>query len=379
MRKILTALAMLLTLTGTCRAVGADTLTVRKSLVTRLLDYFNDANKDTVYRHFSFSIIGGPHYNSDTKLGIGLAGTGLYRTDSTDLSLQPSNVAVYGDVTTAGYFLVGIRGTHIAPQERSRIVYHLYFESFRRHFWGTGFSNGDNSRNESMMTTRAVSARVSYLWRTAPGLFIGPLVAYDFNSASRIERPELLGGMSTHSINTGVGLTLNYDTRDVLTNPSRGAFIDLTQYFRPRFMGNNYAFCTTDLNASAFTRVWPDGILAANMAAQLNFGNPSWSMMAGLGGSRSMRGYYEGRYRDKHKLEAQLELRQHVWRRNGIVLWAGGGTVFNSFSRMRLRQVLPNWGVGYRWEFKKNVNVRLDYGFGKAGQRGFTFNIGEAF
>ena len=36
-------------------------------------------------------------------------------------------------------------------------------------------------------------------------------------------------------------------------------------------------------------------------------------------------------------------------------------------------------GIGYRWEFKKNVNVRLDYGFGKNGQSGFIFNINEAF
>ena len=40
-----------------------------------------------------------------------------------------------------------------------------------------------------------------------------------------------------------------------------------------------------------------------------------------------MRGYYEGRYRDKHSLEATVELRQHVWKRNGIVVWAGAGTV----------------------------------------------------
>ena len=43
------------------------------------------------------------------------------------------------------------------------------------------------------------------------------------------------------------------------------------------------------------------------------------------------------------------------------------------------RTLLPNWGFGYRWEFKKNVNVRLDYGFGKPGHSGFIFNINEAF
>ena len=38
-----------------------------------------------------------------------------------------------------------------------------------------------------------------------------------------------------------------------------------------------------------------------NYAVLFNFGNPSWAMMALLGNSYSMRGYYEGRYRDKHK------------------------------------------------------------------------------
>lgn len=49
------------------------------------------------------------------------------------------------------------------------------------------------------------------------------------------------------------------------------------------------------------------------------------------------------------------------------------------FGAIRMSRVLPNFGVGYRWEFKKDVNVRLDYGFGKSGQSGFIFNINEAF
>ena len=102
-------------------------------------------------------------------------------------------------------------------------------------------------------------------------------------------------------------------------------------------------------------------------------------MMALLGNSYSMRGYYEGRYRDKHKMEAQIELRQHIWKRNGMVLWAGAGTVFPRFSAIEMKHILPCYGIGYRWEFKKNVNVRLDYGMGKGGQSGFIFNINEAF
>ena len=68
-----------------------------------------------------------------------------------------------------------------------------------------------------------------------------------------------------------------------------------------------------------------------------------------------------------------------MWKRNGVVLWGGFGTVFSKFSNITFRTLLPNWGFGYRWEFKKNVNVRLDYGFGKPGHSGFIFNINEAF
>ncbi|MDE6198984.1 MAG: hypothetical protein K2G06_03990, partial [Muribaculaceae bacterium] len=73
-----------------------------------------------------------------------------------------------------------------------------------------------------------------------------------------------------------------------------------------------------------------------------------------------------------------MELRQHIWRRNSVVVWVGAGSVFPRFENLRLQEILPNFGVGYRWEFKKNVNVRLDFGIGK-GETGIIFNINEAF
>ena len=97
-----------------------------------------------------------------------------------------------------------------------------------------------------------------------------------------------------------------------------------------------------------------------------------------LGGSHNMRGYFEGRYRDKCEADVCVELRQHIWHRNGIVAWVGAGTVFPKFSALRFSKILPNYGIGYRWEFKKRVNVRLDLGFGRH-QTGFIFSINEAF
>ena len=391
MKHILTILIMMLALgsyasepsvtDSISSAEKVDTMALRagKSWVNRILDYFNDSNKNKKHKRFDFSVIGGPHYASDTKFGLGLVAAGLYRTDPNDSILPPSNVSLYGDVSSVGFYMLGVRGNHIAPKGRYRIDYHLYFYSFPSDFWGIGYEMGDNDANKSDMKRWQAQAEVSFLFRVADNFYIGPMASYDYVIGKHIERPELLNGMDHHTWNVGAGVSLVYDNRDNLTNPHRGIYLNLKQMFRPRFMGNDYAFSTTAFRFDAYQRLGKGTVLAEDIGANLNFGNPSWGMMAELGGTHSMRGYYEGRYRDKHSLEATVELRQHVWKRNGIVVWVGAGTIFPKFSALRSKQILPNAGVGYRWEFKKNVNVRLDYGFGKSGQSGFLFNINEAF
>ena len=391
MKHILTILIMMLALgsyasepsvtdsISSAEKVDTTALHAGKSWVNRILDYFNDSNKNKKHKRFDFSVIGGPHYASDTKFGLGLVAAGLYRTDPNDSILPPSNVSLYGDVSSVGFYMLGVRGNHIAPKGRYRIDYHLYFYSFPSEFWGIGYEMGDNDANKSDMKRWQAQAEVSFLFRVADNFYIGPMASYDYVIGKHIERPELLQGMDQHTWNVGAGVSLVYDNRDNLTNPHRGIYLNLKQMFRPRFMGNDYAFSTTAFRFDAYQRLGKGTVLAEDFGANLNFGNPSWGMMAELGGTHSMRGYYEGRYRDKHSLEATVELRQHVWKRNGIVVWVGAGTIFPKFSALRSKQILPNAGVGYRWEFKKNVNIRLDYGFGKSGQSGFLFNINEAF
>lgn len=391
MKHILTILIMMLALgsyasepsvtdsISSAEKMDTTTLQAGKSWVNRILDYFNDSNKNKKHKRFDFSVIGGPHYASDTKFGLGLVAAGLYRTDPNDSILPPSNVSLYGDVSSVGFYMLGVRGNHIAPKGRYRIDYHLYFYSFPSDFWGIGYEMGDNDANKSDMKRWQAQAEVSFLFRVADNFYIGPMASYDYVIGKHIERPELLQGMDQHTWNVGAGVSLVYDNRDNLTNPHRGICLNISQMFRPRFMGNDYAFSTTAFRFDAYQRLGKGTVLAEDIGANLNFGNPSWGMMAELGGTHSMRGYYEGRYRDKHSLEATVELRQHVWKRNGIVVWVGAGTIFPKFSALRSKQILPNAGVGYRWEFKKNVNVRLDYGFGKSGQSGFLFNINEAF
>lgn len=376
MKKFL-SIVLLMIFAVTVSAQQTDTI-IHRNFFKKFLDYFNDANKPKQNKKFDFSIIGGPHYSSDTKLGLGLVAAGLYRMDKNDTITRPSNVSLYGDISTVGFYLLGVRGNNLFPKENYRLDYNLYFFSFPSSFWGIGYNNGANDANESSYKRFQSQIKVNFLFRLVDNLYLGPLLSFDYIHGMDFEKPELLEGMALTTTNLSAGFSLIYDSRDFLTNAYRGYYLKLEQRFSPSFLGNKYAFSTTDLRTSYYHPVWRGGILAGEFHALLNYGNPPWGLMALLGSSYAMRGYYEGRYRDKNLMELQIELRQHVWRRNGVVVWGGMGNVFHDFSSLRGKHILPNYGFGYRWEFKKRVNVRLDMGFGK-GQKGFIFNINEAF
>ena len=356
-----------------------DTVKKKKGLINWVLDYLNNTNKNKNHKKFDFSVLPGPHFSSDTGLGLGIIGMGLYRQDRRDTISQPSNVSIFGDITTKSSYTVGIFGTHVFPYDKGRIDYEIAANYFKEKFWGIGYEMGNNDANEGLMKRWKIGAKANFLWEVARNVFIGPSLTYDFADILEIDRPELLGGQDRHVWNIGVGFSLAYDSRDIMTRPTRGVYLNVIQLFRPKFLGSGYAYATTDFRFNTYARLWEGAVIGGDLRGTLNFGNPSWATMSLLGNSSTMRGYYKGRYRDKHILQTQVELRQHIWHRNGVVIWGGLGTVFHKFSAIHAERLLPNWGIGYRWEFKKNGNVRLDYGFGKRGMQGFVFNINEAF
>lgn len=356
-----------------------DTLNKKAGFFTRIINYFGDANKEKPEKKFDINFIGGPYYSSDMKLGIGFVGAGLYRMNGCGKEMQPSNVSLFGSVSTVGFYMLGIRGNNLFPEDRYRLNYTMFFYSFPSYYWGIGYENGDNDDNETKIDRFQARMKAEFLFKVSNNLYIGPSIIWDYATAKDVlaQKIYLFDGMALTQRNYGLGASIQYDTRDFMNNASRGVYLYLAQTFRPSWLGNDKSFSTTEFIARGYKNVWKGGTMAAEVESRFNFGNPPWSLMSELGGSNSMRGYYQGRYRDKHSIVAQVELRQHVWRRNGIVVWAGFGNVFHD--KQTFKKILPNYGFGYRWEFKKRVNVRLDMGFGKSGQNGFTFNINEAF
>lgn len=355
-----------------------DSTGVGTNIFKKIIAYFDDANKPKSNKRFDVSFIGGPHFSSDTKLGLGLVAAGNYRHDRSDTLTIPSNVSLYGDVSTVGFYLLGIKGTHLFPYDRYRLDYNLYFYSFPTHFWGIGYEMGKNSANDSKFKQFCFKGSLWGLKRIGDGLFAGVGAEFDRIEAKKVENPHLWMDEAFRTSTIGVGLKLQYDTRDSHTEPHQGWLATIEQKFCPAFIGNKYAFSFTALRASHYRGVWEGGVLAGLINGRFSYGDVPWGMLSTFTGQSGMRGYYEGRYRDKCELDVTLELRQHIWHRIGAVAWVGAGTVVPRLSAMSWRKVLPCVGVGYRWEFKKRCNVRLDFGIGR-GETSFMFNINEAF
>lgn len=377
-RPYITAVLFAVSALTTMSAAEPDSIAPKRhGLINRVLDYFKESNTDKSDKGFDFSIIGGPHYASDTKLGLGLVAAGLYRTNRFDTITPRSNVSLFGDISTSGFYMIGIRGNHFFPMDRYRLDYSVYFYSFPSYFWGIGYQNQHIDSNKSKYKRLQAKAEVNFLARIAENLYAGPGIEYCFIQSKNPDNPALWLGQQLKTTSLGYGLTLSYDSRDLTTNASRGIYLAAQQRFYPGATFNDYAFSSTEITASAYRKVWSGGIFATRIHGMFTYGNTPWGMMAELGDD-AMRGYYKGRYRDKNDIDFVAELRQHVWRRNGIVVWAGAGTVFPRFEELRWKRILPEAGIGYRWEFKDRVNVRLDFGIGR-NSTGFLFGINEAF
>ena len=113
---------------GCAQTDGNDSVKTEKiSFFKKIGNYFRNANKPKPDKKFDISFIGGPQYSSATQFGIGIMAAGLYRSDRSDLSIQPSNVSLFGNVSTSGFYMLGVRGTHILPEDRYRLLYTVYF------------------------------------------------------------------------------------------------------------------------------------------------------------------------------------------------------------------------------------------------------------
>jgi len=109
-------------------------------------------------------------------------------------------------------------------------------------------------------------------------------------------------------------------------------------------------------------------------------GDVPFEELGWIGGEVIMRGYFEGRFRDKHSIQAQVEYRRIILGRLGAVAFGGLSNVMPRLNDLKLDNTRWTLGGGLRYNINKMdpTFIRIDYGFGK-NTSGLYVTFGEAF
>ncbi|WP_236612938.1 BamA/TamA family outer membrane protein [Cesiribacter andamanensis] len=324
------------------------------------------------------------YYSPETRFGFGALGMHLFKFRGADSLTRTSNVQAYALYTLNKQLLISPKYTLFTNGERYMLSGNLAYFKFPQLYYGIG--NDLPQENEELVDYSYFRAENKFLKKLTPSIFGGiqwnlySMFGVDSDPEGVLAQTQPLGWRGYRT--SGLGLVVAYDTRDIVVNPTAGAFLELTSTHNSKALGSQFVYSRYSLDARKYVRLNKKGhILALQAIGQFTRGSVPFMEVPALGNEIIMRGYYEGRYRDKQYVAAQAEYRLPLFWRIGAVGFAGLGDVAPSLGDFTLASLKPSYGLGARFMVNKaeRVNIRVDYGWGKGGSSGFYLEITEAF
>ncbi len=329
-------------------------------------------------------------YQPETGLGFGVTGVYFLRSDdpeadsTIELQRQASNISAVALYTVKKQIILAV-STELYPSKGDyRILGQAGFLKFPTKFWGIGNNTPDELEEDFTPLTLNLAAEVQK--RFAAGWYAGFIGQLGFRELREIEEDGLLASGLVPGAEdgwvVGFGALLTRDTRSSTVYPYRGSFHQLRAVLYGGYFGSDYDFGTISLDLRKYFPLLTKHVLALRALGVLSPGDPPFDLMPQLGGENLLRGYFAGRYRDRHMLAFQAEYRMPVWWRIGIVGFGAIGQVQHDVNGFRSDQFHPSVGAGLRFALspEEELNIRADYGWGfDASSTGFYLSFGEAF
>ncbi len=321
-------------------------------------------------------------YTPETRIAVGAGGGYFFREPCSCTESRPSTVL--GDLmyTQNKQLALAVQPDIYLRNEKYVLRAELEYQKYPDKFYGIG--NRTSSDLEEDFTPEEIRIFLRAQARLLPGLYAGPVYEYLDSRLKEIENDGLFAQKTISGSDgariSGAGLQVSWDTRDNIYLPSKGNYYQLQATWFDSQLGGRYDFQRYIVDFRTYLTVWHSHILAFQAYGRSTSGDVPFQKLSELGGSLLMRGYYLGRYRDRNLLAAQSEYRLPLWKRLGLVAFAGLGDVASTPSRFRLRDVKTSAGFGLRFLLipEEKMNLRLDFGFGK-DTSGFYVTITEAF
>jgi Omp85 superfamily domain len=177
----------------------------------------------------------------------------------------------------------------------------------------------------------------------------------------------------------GVGGSVTWDTRDRPLFPGRGAFVQAWYLQYPEALGRHGQFSRANLEGRIFLPLGKERVLGAAAFLDEAFGDVPFTILPKLGSTRFLRGWREGRFRDKAAWAAQAELRVPLVDRVYGTTFGALGAVAPDAASFRADSIIVAGGVGLRYRLTpEGANIRLDVALSEAGPQVYVLVL-EAF
>lgn len=339
----------------------------------------------TIYRQ---KFIAAPvvSYAPETNFAFGTGAKYLFKFNGSGDETRVSNMPITLQYTLNNQFFLYSGFEVFTNQEKWVIEGNLLFQNYPRLYYGIG-SNAPDSAEEQYDYYQFLLEPIFLKQMFHRYLFIGAGFRYNHIYKTQIDPNGLIAQNQPEGFNgsTSVGaeLALLFDSRSNVLNAQNGWYFEFTHGLYNKVLGGTNRFNLTRFDLRHYFNVSDknEDIFGFQFVGQFSRGNLPFSEFSFFGGSEIMRGYQEGRFVDRDLLAAQVEYRKNFKdSRWGLVGFAGTGDVYDNVNTFQFKNLKPNYGVGARFSIdkKENLNLRLDYGFGK-GTSGFYLSIAEAF
>lgn len=194
--------------------------------------------------------------------------------------------------------------------------------------------------------------------------------------------PDLLGRGAFWT--NRVGASVYIDTRNSYYIPTRGGYYKIEYFSVPGWLGSDFDFeyWYLDLRHFFTIRAPRKDILAVRLQGKHAEGGPiPFNELAIDGSEYTLRGFFDGRFRDRDMTCLNVELRHNVWKIVDVNLFYDIGRVYNDIfqeSEFITNDLRRAWGAGFRIVIPPNIVMRGDAGWSNTDQV-FYFNFGQTF
>jgi hypothetical protein len=318
-------------------------------------------------------------YQEETSFGAGVSGGYYFTRHRTNKVSNIQGVAIY---TSRRQALVSILPKFYSKNLQTYYSGHIKASYYPDKFFGVG-SNSLISQEENF-TSRGYSILAQGQHLIYRHLMVGAQVGIEQSKIVSFEESgalvnSFLPGTSPYFA-AGFGLLATWDSRNNNFYATKGAFYKVSLMVNNEKFGSDLNYNRLVVDFRNFYPTLPKQAVALQMYADLSWGETPFQNLPSLGGNEFLRGYYEGRYRDKMMVALQGEYRFNiVWRIKGT-LFASTGNVAPTLSQFNIKQAKYTYGGGIRFRVNPAlVHVRCDLGVTSAGKVAIYFTASEAF